>query len=107
MADATIRGWRDGTSMTVPGFDPAQHTTKESAAKALYESLRKLAEMHGMNPDTEVCIRTPDETEEQGYGRFWWVMWEAGPYMWASSAYFGGTWGYCETYWGFDCQFID
>ncbi|QXN72565.1 hypothetical protein RCTIPTONUS_95 [Rhodobacter phage RcTiptonus] len=107
MGIATIRGWRDGTSIVLEGFDPSAHKTKEAAARALHEALCKQAVLAGMSPASEVHIYTPEETEERGYRKCWWVMWEAGPYAWGCSAFINGPWGYCETYFGFDLMFTD
>lgn len=63
----------------------------EGAAKRLYRYLRKLSVERGQNPDIEVSLLTPEQSEEHGYGRCWRVMWESGPFEWAVALSLGGT----------------
>jgi hypothetical protein len=85
-------------------FDPSAHTTKEAAAKALYEALVKENARRG-GPDGEVFIKSP---EERWFGQNGWVVcWESGPYQWATSCMVSGPWGFCEPYYGFDLCFTD
>lgn len=88
-------------------FDPKAHTTKEAAARALYEALRKASAAIGQNPDREVALWSPDENPFcKGQ---WGVCWESGPYQWAVgiSMEVSGPWGFCEPYYSFDLHFTD
>jgi hypothetical protein len=90
-------------------FDPKAHKTPESAARALYEALKPHVVARGQNPETELSLLSPDQTAETGYGKSWWVIWEAGPWEWsipASFALHGDGW-WTEPYWGFDLQFFE
>lgn len=91
-------------------FDPQQHETMEGAAKALYAALCVKAKAIGMNPDSEVFIRTPEQNAAAGYGACWHVSWEAGPFDWAIGASFNCSnsphW-YTEPYYGFDLDFTN
>ncbi len=49
----------------------------QDAAKALYEFIQT----HFLAGD-ECSLWSPDEAEDLGYGRFWHVRWEAGPFEW-------------------------
>lgn len=90
------------------GWNPGAYKTAEGAAKGLYAALRKKAKAYGMNPDAEVWIKSPDESEKHGYvGRQWHVCWESGPFDWGVSVFASGPWGHCETYWGFDLAFYE
>ena len=67
-------------------FDPAEHKTAKAAATAFHKALRKLAADSGHNPDIEVRLLSPHRAGMMGYGPFWTVVYEAGPYEWAVSA---------------------
>ncbi len=63
----------------------------------------------GFQPDIEVHIHTPEQTEARGYGRFWNVSFEAGPFEWAVHASMvidNPNW-YVEPYYSFDLQFCE
>lgn len=94
-------------------FDPAQHDTKESAAKALHKALSALAEDRGQKPEIEVILQTPEQAEKSGCGRHWRVIWEAGPWEWAIGASFNchnirrdSGW-YTEPHYSFDLCFVE
>ena len=82
-------------------WDPAEHDTKESAARALYRALRDPCIAMGMDPDVELILRTPDECGS------WWILWESGPAYWSVAVFAMGSWGFCETEYGFDLIFTD
>jgi len=88
-------------------FDPSKYKTKAGAAKAFHAALTKLATGPFGHAPTELALFTPAQSEEMGYGRFWHVMWEAGPWSWAINTFVEGPWGYCEPYYSFSVQFTD
>ena len=94
------------------GFDPTKYKTKAGAAKAFYKALCKFAkEVYGQNPDIEIFIDNPEESEARGYGKNWRVCWEAGPYEWAIGSSFqvenySAGW-YTEPYYSFDVCFTE
>ena len=91
-------------------WNPEKYKTKAGAAKGLYKALCKWAKNVGMKPEIEVCIYTPEQTEARGYGKFWCVAFEAGPWEWAvhvSLQMPRCKWGYCEPYYRFDLHFTD
>jgi hypothetical protein len=89
-------------------WEPAKYKTKAAAAKALHKDLQRLCKLTGGNPDEEVWIKSPEESEQHGYvGKAWHVCWESGPYDWGICVFASGDWGHCETYWGFDLAFYE
>jgi hypothetical protein len=114
MADVTYgtliydpsKGHDVSVGVTIPNSDLSKCKTQEEAAKKLYAAIRKHASDLGMDPDSEVHLYPPHETKERGYGEFWWLTWEAGPYNWAVATFVNGPWGHCEPYYGFDLQFV-
>ena len=52
------------------------------ARTELYAYVRDKATSWGMDPDIECQMLTPEQSEAAGYGKYWMVMWEAGPYKW-------------------------
>tara|TARA_E500000305_G_scaffold107218_2_gene106860 strand:- start:186 stop:533 length:348 start_codon:yes stop_codon:yes gene_type:complete len=88
-------------------FNPKEHKTAESAAKALHKALCERAEAEGQKPELEVHIWTPEEEKKRNGHACWRVSWEAGPYEWAIGASFEitGPWGYTEPYYSFDLCF--
>ena len=97
----------DGEHLNID-WNPAAYKTKAGAAKGLYKALRKACESVGMNPNSEVWIKAPEESLEHGYvGKVWHVSWESGPYNWGCSVFAHGEWGHCEPYWGFDLAFYE
>ena len=93
------------------GFDPKKYKTKAGAAKAFHKALCKFCkEVYGQNPDIEIFIDSPEESQARGYGKNWRVCWEGGPYEWSIGAsmqvqnYFKGGW-YTEPYYSFDLCF--
>jgi hypothetical protein len=93
-------------------FDPTKYKTKAGAAKAFHKALCKFCkEVYGQNPEIEIFIDTPEESQERGYGRNWRVCWEAGPYEWAFGTSFQvantcAGW-YTEPYYSFDVCFTE
>lgn len=67
-------------------FDPWTYKTPAGAAKGLYRELCALAARVGQNPDIEVWIKSPRESERAGFGECWVVCWEAGGPEWAVNA---------------------
>jgi hypothetical protein len=51
--------------------------TAPDAARALYTFLQK-----HFDPRDECSLWSPAEAVVRGYGRCWWVSWEAGPVEW-------------------------
>lgn len=90
-------------------FDPAKYKTKSGAAKAFHKALCKMCRDWGLNPDIEIFIDTPEQSEARGYGRNWRVCWESGPFEWGihASIQMRGPWGYCEPYHSFDLCFTE
>ena len=62
----------------------------EEAAKALHEYIRGLSRDGGQDPDIEVALFDPERGQEMGYGPFWRVMWESGPFEWGVCVSLGG-----------------
>lgn len=98
--------------------DLSKFETAEGAAKALHEAVREAAADLGQNPDIEVALMSPEQSEKAGYGKVWRVMWEAGPSDWGVTASLGGGFGvikakwqvrstpwFLEPYYGFDVGF--
>jgi len=91
-------------------WNPEKYKTKAGAAKGLYKALCKWCKALGMKPDIEIHIYTPEQTEARGYGKFWNVSFEAGPFEWAVHASLQMPhckWGYCEPYYSFDLHFVE
>ena len=98
-----------GETMTL-NWDPSKYKTKAGAAKSLYKALCAECVNHGQDPKWEVSIRSPKENVEFGYGPFWQVGWEAGPYDWAVEVSLRpdvnqAPWGYVEPYYSFNLEF--
>ena len=93
---------------TFEDFKPEDYATKEEAAKALYESVKKLAVKMGQD-ESEVSLFDPDRTVQYSGERAWCVVWEAGPYQWAigASMSISGPWGFTEPYYSFDLHFTE
>lgn len=106
-----IRDLESYTKLKI-NYNPDNYLTCEAAAKAFYEALKPAVIAEGQNPDSELFIRSPEETETAGYGRYWQVSWEAGPYEWAVVASLSGLYSrkngwYTEPYYGFDVCFTE
>jgi hypothetical protein len=87
-------------------WEPSKSKTAAGAAKSLYRALRAACEAEGYDPDSEVWIKSPEESERHGYvGKCWHVCWESGPMDWSCAVFTNEAWGHCETYWGFDLAF--
>lgn len=90
-------------------FEPHKYRSCEEAAKAFHEALKPIVRAHGQDPDTETFISDPATSQQRGYGSYWTVSWEAGPYEWgivASSWVIGENW-YTEPYYSFDLCFTE
>lgn len=87
-------------------YDPTAYTTKEGAARGMYEALKKVAVTLG-HLEEEVQLFEPTRTEKYCGTREWCVVWEEGPYQWAIglSMEVHGPWGYCEPHYSFDLCF--
>jgi hypothetical protein len=92
-------------------FEPGSYKTPAGAAKALYRALIKLNMEWGASEASakkEVALFSPEESSARGYGEFWRVMWESGPYEWAIGASFdirSDGW-FTEPYYSFDLGFV-
>jgi HJR/Mrr/RecB family endonuclease len=53
-----------------------------TAKDKLFEFVCAKAASWGMDPSVECLLLSPSQSTELGYGRFWHVVWEAGPYEW-------------------------
>ncbi len=86
-------------------FNPAKYKTPAGAAKALYKVLLKLNRDYGFS-DEEVILMNPERAEQYSGSKAWAVVWEAGPYEWATGAYFPSAKGWsAEPYYSFDLHF--
>lgn len=77
-------------------------------ANRLYECLRKLAKLSGMEPLYEVHAWHPHKAGDRGES--WGASWEAGPYQWAHAASFqiiDLTGRLCEPHYSFDLCFYE
>lgn len=89
-------------------FEPTEHGNTEEAAKAFYEALKKFAVDHGYHENSVSCY-PPEKSYECGWGHYWTVTWEDGPYNWAiymSSHMHGARW-YVEPYYSFNLCFTE
>ena len=89
-----------------------QFESAKDAANTAYLALVMDSAEADQDPNYEVQIYSPEESQERGYTSGWHVIWECGPADWGVSQSMqvisGGMippWGYCETYWGFDLIF--
>jgi hypothetical protein len=89
-------------------YDAASYPSARSAARGLYNVLKKLAVETGQK-ETEVFIQSPAENARTCYGKNWRVCWEAGPYEWGVeiAGQVRGEWGYTEPYHSFDLIFVE
>lgn len=83
-------------------LDLNKYKTAAGAAKALYKYLCEHAAAAAASPDyevagTEVIIRKPGEGGPSWANGSWHVMWESGPYGWASAVMAGESM-YAEEY---------
>lgn len=84
--------------------------TAEEAARTLYEFLREFVGKIGYDPDAEVYLRSPEDSDNNTIAPgCWWVCWESGPYSWGvgyslSGKTIGTKW-YGDTHYGFDIIF--
>jgi len=69
---------------------------------------------YGQDPNYEVQIYSPEESQKRGYTSGWQVVWECGPENWGVSQSMATVmsgmippWGFCETHWGFDLIFVE
>lgn len=91
-------------------FNSGRHKTKESAAKAFYAALCDTAREYGQNPDSEVRLWTPEQSQARGFGNCWTVVWEAGPFEWGiamSAEVHNSPYWYTEPYYSFDLTFTN
>lgn len=99
-----------GQEIVTISFNPKSYKTAESAAKAFYEALKPIVIGRGHYIETELYLFTPEETAALERGRYWYVMWEAGPCDWgiiASSWLYNRRAGwYTEPYYSFDVGFV-
>lgn len=89
-------------------FNPAEYDNPEDAAKAFFEALKPVVEMYGQDPEIECGLRSPAESEGNG----WQVWWEAGPWEWGIVASLEwlhnikAGW-FTEPYYSFDVCFVE
>lgn len=88
-------------------YNPAKYAVVEEAAVAFHKAICALAKKMGYDPDTEIWIKNPAESAAHGYVNAWHVVWESGPFEWGCEIFVYGSWGHCETYWGFDLAFYE
>jgi len=69
----------------------SNYKTSAGAAKALHKFICEKAKELDQKPEIEVLLLTPARSKELGYGEAWRVMWEAGPYQWASRVIGGAS----------------
>lgn len=62
-----------------------------AAKDKLFEYVRRTAKSWGQDPNIECSLLSPQQSEELGYGHFWHVMWESGPYEWGVHLSLGGV----------------
>ena len=99
--------WEEGHM--VLDWDPKAYKTKAGAAKSLYKALCKWCEDIGMDPKTECHIWTPEQQDDRGYGKYWCVSLEGGPFEWAiraSDVIDNPDW-YVEPYYSFNLHFVE
>jgi hypothetical protein len=98
-------------------LDLSTYKTTSGAAKALHRHLVANAGGLSERPSRDIVLLTPERGEELGYGRFWRIMWEGGPYDWGiemtGNYTFWGVTGldrtqgfYLEPFYSFDVGFI-
>jgi hypothetical protein len=64
-----------------PKLDLSQYDMLTAKDK-LFEFVCRTAKKWGQDSNIECSLLTPDQSHELDFGRFWHVMWEAGPYEW-------------------------
>ena len=69
--------------------DIGDYNSPGAAAKAVYKRLCEEVKASGMNPDMEVGLLTPEESERFCGDRAWRVTFEAGDHEWAIAASLG------------------
>ena len=86
----------------------------EEAANAAYLALVIDCAEYGQDPNYEVQIYSPEESQKRGYTSGWHLVWECGPHSWGVSQSMAVVtsgivppWGFCETQWGFDLTFVE
>lgn len=99
--------------------------TPKGAASATYKALMAWAKKMDM-PTSDLVLWEPDRAELAGFGPYWSICWESGPYNWGVNLsmgepmFAGGFSGYdsspeidlmksnswyCECYWSFTLLF--
>jgi|SRR5580704_5070079 hypothetical protein len=63
-------------------IDVTSTKTPGAAAKKLHAYLRQWAKDTSYGPALDLFLWSPEETENKGYGKFWAVVWESGPFEW-------------------------
>ena len=86
----------------------------EEAANAAYLALVMDCVDYGQDPNYEVQIYSPEQSQKRGYTSGWHLVWECGPTSWGLHESMGivsggivPPWGFCETHWGFDLIFVE
>ena len=98
----------------IKGIEWHTFESAEEAANAAYLALVMDCADAGEDPNHEVQIYSPEESQKRGYTDGWHLVWECGPPNWAvhrSMAIVTSgiipPWGFCETQWGFDLIFVE
>ena len=106
-----IPGKCDGAFERPIDFDPTEHTTAESAARAFHAALVKLCReagpddtWYGQDPVGNLFLWSPGErTDMTNDPTAWGICWEGGPDQWAHMTDVRGTETYvaCPADWSF------
>ena len=98
----------------IKGIEWHTFESAEEAANAAYLALILDCLDYGQDPNYEVQIYSPEESQVRGYTSGWQVVWECGPENWGVSQSMASVmsgmippWGFCETQWGFDLIFVE
>lgn len=62
-----------------------------TAKDKLFEYVCMTAKSWGMDPSIECSLLSPKKSAKLGYGPYWYVMWEAGPYQWGTNLALDGV----------------
>lgn len=102
-----VKGYDESVPFATLDYDPKSYTNQRDAAFGLYDALCRVSRAHGQNPDIEVAIQSAHESQNNGFGHNWRVIWESGPFEWAIALSFQvtGPWGFTEPYYSFDLCF--
>lgn len=109
MNDLTLLAEDERTEIPLD-FDPNAYDTCEAAATALHAALERICrDQYSQNPEIELFLHSPEQSQEHIGVKRWHVSWEAGPWEWAirlSFAMQSEKW-WVEPYWSFSLTFED